>query len=156
MDLWRLIENPARLPPAILYDTFYFAGSRFDYRRATLPQGKVHSVPAETRVGIAVVAQTGNPDEAYAALRGLLHTMRPHVHVPSEREAVARLGQIRRDLQPNEVTAIQYSMEHARLVPSDVAQSRAMYSLAEALVRGDEVASAVNQACSVLYENQRT
>ena len=156
MDLWRLIGNPASSPPAILYDTFYSAGSRFDYRRATLPQGKVYSVPAEPHIGIAVVAQTSNPEEAYAAIRGLLHTMRPYVHVPSEREAVARLGQIRTDLQPNEVTAIQHSMEHARLVPSDVAQSRAMYSLVEALVRGDEVASAVNQACSVLYENQGT
>ena len=156
MDLWRLIGNPASSPPAILYDTFYSAGSRFDYRRATLPQGKVHSVPVETQIGIAIVAQTGSSDEAYAALRGLLHTMRPYVHVPSEREAVARLGQIRTDIQPNEVAAIQHSMEHARLVPSDVAQSRAMYSLAEALVRGEEVASAVNQACSVLYENQGT
>lgn len=156
MDLWRLIRDPASSPPAILYDTFYFAGSRFNYRRATLPQGKVHSVPMETQIGIAIVAQTGNPDEAYAALRGLVHTMRPYVNVPSEREAVARLGQIRTDLLQNEVTAIQHAMEHARLVPSDVAQSRAMYSLAEALVRGDEVASAVNHACSVLYENQRT
>ena len=110
----------------------------------------------ETQIGIAIVAQTGNPDEAYAAIRGLLHTMRPYVHVPSEREAVARLEQIRTDLQPNEVTAIQHSMDYARLVPSDAAQSRAMYSLTEALVRGDEVASAVNQACSVLYENQGT
>lgn len=153
-EQWRRIAGSAAWPPAMLYDTTYFAGSSRNYRRAVLPQSKVHSVPVYMNKGIALVAQTSQPEAAYAALRGLLHMMRPYVNVPSEREAVTRLGQIRSDLQPEEVAAIDQSMEHGRLLPQDVAQNRAMYGLVEALVRGDEVTSAVNQACSVLYKNQ--
>ena len=125
------------------------------YRRAELPRGKVQSTQVNPYPGIAIAAQTANPEAAYTALRGLVNTMQPNVRVPSEREAVARLGQIQPNLQPEEVTAIQNSMEHARLLPQDAAQSRAMYNLVEALVRGDDVASAVNQGCSTLYENQQ-
>ena len=109
----------------------------------------------DSHLGIAIVAQTAKPEAAYTALRGILHTMGPYVNVPDEREGVARLGQFRTDLQPEEVTAIQQSMEHGRVWPWDAAQSRAMWSMVEALVRGDDVASAVNQGCSTLYENQQ-
>ncbi len=156
MDLWRIIDDPAGSPPAMVYTTLPLGASRFNYRRAELPRGKARSVPFDSHIGIAILAQTAKPEAAYTALRGLVHTMRPYVDVPVEREAVARLGQIRPDLEPEEATAIQNSMEHARLLPQDAAQSRAMYNLVEALVRGDDVASAVNQACSILYENQRT
>ena len=40
--------------------------------------------------------------------------------------------------------------------PDDIAQRRAMFRLVEALARGDDVTSAVNQGCSILYENQGT
>ncbi len=153
MDLWRIIDDPAGSPPAMVYTTLPLGASRFNYRRAELPRGKARSVPFDSHIGIAILAQTANPEAAYMALRGLVKTMQPYVRVPTEREAVARLGQIRPDLESEEVTAIQNSMEHARLLPQDAAQSRAMYNLVEALVRGDEVASAVNEACSVLYEN---
>ena len=106
--------------------------------------------------GIAIVAQTAKPEVAYTALRGLVKAIQTYVGVPAEREAVARLGQFRSDLQPEEVTAIQQSMEHGRARPDDAAQRRAIYSIVEALVRGDSVASAVNLGCSILYDNQRT
>ncbi len=154
MDLWRIIDDPAGSPPAMVYTTLPLGASRFNYRRAELPRGKARSVPFDSHIGIAILAQTAKPEAAYTALRGLVHAMRPYVDVPTEREAVARLGQMRTDLEPEEVTAIQNSMEHARLLPQAAAQSRAMYNLVEALVRGDEVTSAVNQACSVLYENR--
>ena len=115
--------------------------SRFNYRSAELPRGKVRSVPVRTDPGIAIVAQTAKPEVAYRALRGLLKAMQPHVGVPSEREAVARLGQFRSDLQPQEVAAIQQSMEYGRAEPDDAARRRAIYYMAEALVRGDSVAS---------------
>ena len=156
LDLSRLIDDPESAPPAMLYDSVPRGFSRFNYRRAELPRGKVRSMPVTTDPGIAVVSQTAKPEAAYAALRGLVKTMQPYVLVPTEREAVARLNQFRPGLQPEEVTAIQQSMEFGRAEPQDAAQRRAMYGMIEALVRGDDVASAVNQACTVLYENQRT
>lgn len=153
-DLARLIYDPAGSPPAMLYNSSPPGPPHDSYRRVELPVGKVRSVPVNTDPGIAIVAQTAKPEAAYTALRGLVHTMQPHVNVPAEKEAVARLGHLRSDLQPEEVVAIQRSMEHGRTEPHDVAQYRAMYGLVETLVRGDEVASAVNQACSVLYENR--
>ena len=155
-DLSGLIEDPKGAPPAMLYMTGPPGFSRFNYRSAELPRGKVRSVPVRTDPGIAIVAQTAKPEVAYTALRGLLKAMQPHVGVPSERGAVARLGQFRSDLQPQEVTALQQSMEYGRAMPDDAARRRAIYYMAEALVRGDSVASAVNLGCSILYDNQRT
>ena len=154
-DLARLIYDPAGSPPAMLYITSPLGPPHNSYRRAELPVGRVRSVPVNTNPGIAIVAQTAKPEVAYRALRGLVHTMQPHVNVPAEREAVARLGQIRSDLQSEEVTAIQQSMEYGRARPQETAEYRAMSSIMEALVRGDDVTSAVNQGCSTLYENQQ-
>ena len=118
------------------------------YRRAELPRGKVQSTQVNPYPGIAIAAQTANPEAAYTALRGLVKAMQPNVRVPSEREAVARLGEFRWDLQPEEVIAIQQSMEYGRGRPDDIAQRRAMFRLVEALARGDDVTSAVNQGCT--------
>ena len=153
-DLSRLVYGPSSSRPAMMYRGGNLRYSRFNFRRAELPRGKVRSMPVSTFPGIAIVSQTAKPEVAYTALRGLVRAMQPYVGVPAEREAVARLGQYRSDLQPEEVTAIQQSMEYGRARPDDVAQHRAIYSIVEALVRGDEVTSAVNQACSVLYENR--
>ncbi len=155
-DLLNLIHPSAGSPPAMVYDTIPFGSPSDNYRRAELARGKVLSVPVESYAGIAIVAKTSNPEAAYTALRGLLHTMEPYVNVPTEREAVARLLDNRSTIQPDEVVAIQHSMEHGRALPSDVGQSRAMRNIVEALVRGDEVTSAVNQACSVLSESLET
>ena len=156
MDLWTLINDPAGSPPAMLYETIPLGFSRFNYRRAEVPHGKTRSVPVHADAGIAIVAQSANPEAAYTALRGLVRAMQPYVNVPAERAGVAGLGKMRSDLQPEEVKAIQQSMEHGRLEPHDPAQRRAMWSMVEALVRGDDVTSVVNQGCSVLYENQGT
>ena len=155
-DLSRLVYGPSSSRPAMMYRGGNLRYSRFNFRRAELPRGKVRSMPVSTFPGIAIVAQTAKPEVAYTALRGLVKAIQPYVGVPAEREAVARLGQTRPDLQPEEVTAIQQSMEHGRARPDDVAQRRAIYNIVEALVRGDSVASAVNLGCSILYENQRT
>ncbi len=155
-DLRKSSADPAGSPPAMVYYPVLYRSSRANYRRAELPRGKVRSVPVSTYPGIAIAAHTAKPEAAYTALRGLVKTMQPHVRIPTEREAVARLGQIQPDLQPEEVVAIQQSMEYGRAWPQDEAQVRAMFKVVEALVRGDEVVSAVNQGCTVLYENQRT
>ncbi len=155
-DLNKLVYGEVASPPAMIYFPVLYLAIGAKYRRAELPRGKVQSTQVNPYPGIAIAAQTANPEAAYTALRGLVKTMQPYVRVPSEREAVARLGEFRWDLQPEEVIAIQQSMEYGRGRPDDIAQRRAMFRLVEALVRGDDVASAVNQGCSTLYENQRT
>ena len=153
VDLARLVYSSVA-PPAMVYAANFFFSSHLVYRRAALPRGKVHSVPVDTDPGIAIVAQTANPEVAYRGLRGLVRAMQPYVNVPAEREGVARLKEIRRDLLPDEVAAIQQSMEHGRVWPQSAAQNSAMYGIMESIVRGDDVTSAVNHACSVLYENR--
>ena len=155
-DLGRLIYGEVDSPPAMIYFPVLYLAIGAKYRRAELPRGKVQSTQVNPYPGIAIAAQTTNPEAAYTALRGLVKAMQPNVRVPSEREAVARLGQIQPNLQPEEVIAIQQSMEYGRGRPDDIAQRRAMFRLVEALARGDDVTSAVNQGCSILYENQGT
>jgi hypothetical protein len=155
-DLGRLIYGEVDSPPAMIYFPVLYLAIGAKYRRAELPRGKVPSTQVNPYPGIAIAAQTANPEAAYTALRGLVKAMQPNVRVPSEREAVARLGQIQPNLQPEEVIAIQQSMEYGRGRPDDIAQRRAMFRLVEALARGDDVTSAVNQGCSILYENQGT
>ena len=155
-DLGRLIYGEVDSPPAMIYFPVLYLAIGAKYRRAELPRGKVQSTQVNPYPGIAIAAQTANPEAAYTALRGLVKAMQPNVRVPSEREAVARLGQIQPNLQPEEVIAIQQSMEYGRGRPDDIAQRRAMFRLVEALARGDDVTSAVNQGCSILYENQGT
>ncbi len=155
-DLDRFVYGEVDSPPAMIYFPVLYLSGGAKYRRAELPRGKVPSTQVNPYPGIAIAARTANPEAAYTALRGLVKTMQPHVRVPTEREAVARLGEFRWDLQPEEVIAIQQSMEYGRVRPQDEAQVRAMFRLVEALARGDDVTSAVNQGCSVLYENQRT
>jgi hypothetical protein len=154
-DLGRLIYGEVDSPPAMIYFPVLYLAIGAKYRRAELPRGKVQSTQVNPYPGIAIAAQTANPEAAYTALRGLVKAMQPNVRVPSEREAVARLGQIQPNLQPEEVIAIQQSMEYGRGRPDDIAQRRAMFRLVEALARGDDVTSAVNQGCTVFYENQQ-
>ena len=71
---------------------------------------QVRSVPVYAQMGIAIAARTPKPEAAYTALKGLVHVMQQFVVVPAEREAVARLGELRPDLQPEEVEAIQRSL----------------------------------------------
>ncbi len=154
-ELSRLIYGEVASPAAMIYFPVLYLSPVATYRRAELPRGKARSTEINPYPGIAIAARTANPDAAYTALRGLVKAMHPHVRVPVEREAVARLGDYRWDLQPEEVTAIQQSMEYGRGEPEDEGQWSAMLTVVEALARGDEVASAINQACAVLYESQR-
>ncbi len=158
LDLFQLIYEPAGSPPAMVYSASALGRNsrHVSYRAAELPRGKVRSIPVGADSGIAIVQRTAKPEVAYTALRGLLQTIQSHVDIPASRKAVARLGQNRSSLQPEEVTAIQNSMEYGRAWPREVAQGRTMGSIVKALVRGDDVVSVTNQACSVLYVNQRT
>ena len=152
-DLWSVLDSPR--PPAMIYDLFH--GQRFpeSYRWVELPRGKVQATPVYADLGIAITAKTKNSEVAYAALKGLIGAMQQYVvKMPAKREAVARLGDTQKDLQPEEIAAIQRTMEYGRSEPQYLPARRALSRILEALVRGDEVLTAVNNSCKLLRENQ--
>ncbi len=159
-----LYQDLAKLtpPPAIVYTNPPLRPSG-SYRLADIPRGKVRAVPVRAGVGVAIAARTEKPEAAYTALKGLVHAMQRHVVVPAGREAVALLGETRSPwhagIRPEEVEAIQRSMEAERempRMPQGAPELYTMESVIEALVRGDDVATVVNQACSLLREYQQT
>ena len=143
------------LPPAMVYGVPPVRPNYGDYR--------VGGAASWQGAGCARVRRHGNCDcrpdgecgsGVYGA-KGLVHALQPRVGVPAEREAVARLGEYRTDLRPEEIAALQRSMEHGRGMPQNVPALFAMQSVVEGLVRGDDVATVVNQACSVVREYQQ-
>lgn len=148
---WQVSETPSRLWPAMLYLP-HQSFSRDGYRWAALPRGKVRSVPVAGNLGIAIAARAQNTAQAYTALKGLVDVMQPLALVPARRDAVARLGDFEKNLLPAEIAAIQQSLEHGRGLPPYPLMWDAMRAIEEGLARGDEVATVVNAACSVLTE----
>ncbi len=146
---WQVSASSSSLWPAMLYlphQNF----SRDGYRWAALPRGKVRSVPVAGNLGIAVAARAKNTETAYTALKGLVDVMQPLALVPARRDAVARLGDFEKDLLPAEVAAIQQSLEHGRGLPPSPVMWEAMRSIVAGLARGDDVATVVSEACSVV------
>ena len=86
------------------------------------------------------------------ALKGFNRAMQEHVAIPAGREAVARLADIRTDISPEEVVAVQSSLDHGREWPQHGLQLQIMWELTQSLGRGDDVATIVNQACSIAHE----
>ena len=155
-DLWKLIYQPTGSPPAMVYHSPPMRPPAGDYRLAVLPQGKVRAVPVEADLGIAIATRTAQPEAAFAALKGLAGVMQQYVNVPAGREIVARLGDIRTDLRPQEVAVLQESMDHGQGWPQTAPQLHTMHTMVEALARGEEVATVVNEACSLVREYQQT
>lgn len=153
MDLAKLVFEPAGFAPAIVYSSPPIRPPGH-YHLAELPRGKVHSVPVYGDLGIGIVARTENPEAAYIALKGLVDALQEHVVVPAKRDAIARLEELRSDLHPEDVLAIQRTMEHGRAWPRSVPALFAMDALLQGIVRGDEIASVVNEACAVAREYQ--
>lgn len=161
--IWDLIYthqvSPPRMeggvPPAMVYGLPPVRPSHGDYRLAALPRGRARAVPVYADMGIAIAARTKNAEAAYTALKGLVHALQPRVNVPATKEGVARLGESRTDIRPDEVAALQHSIEHGRAMPQHVPAVLAMNSILKSLQHGDDVATMVNQACFTLYESQR-
>ena len=130
------------------YQSLWFPG----YRWAELPRGNVRSVPVTAGMALAITAQTRNTEAAYTALKGLIHTMQRFVHVSAQRDAVARLGEIHPNLPPEEVGALQRSMEYGHALPYN-SIGPTMYDMIDSLARGANVATVVNEACSFLRED---
>ena len=146
-------------PPAVIYRGLPIRPNHSVYRLAEIPHGKVRSVPVRAGVGVGIAAHTEKPEAAYTALKGLVHAMQRHAAVPAAREAIERLGEFRTGLRPEEVTAIQRSMEAEREMPRMPQGAPELYTMAalvEGIVRGDDVSTVVNQACSLLREYQQT
>ena len=153
MDLWRLLDSPQ--PPAMIYDLFHGQRLPDNYRWAELPRGKVRAVPVYADLGIAIIAKTKNAEVAYTALKGLVGAMEQYVvRMPARREAVARLGDTQKDLRPEEIAAVQQSMENGRAEPQSLPAGQAMGRVFESLVRGDDVLTAVSDACALVREYQ--
>ena len=152
-DLWNVLDSSR--PPAMIYDLFHGQRLPESYRWAELPRGKVQAAPVYADLGIAITAKTGNAEVAFTALDGLVGAMQQYVvKMPAKREAVARLGDTQKDLQPEEIEAIQRTMNYSRSEPQSLPARRAMSRVLEALVRGDEIPTAVNNACASMGENQ--
>ncbi len=79
--------------------------------------------------------------------------MQELVHVPAERETLARLGDFRKTLPPAEVAAVQRSMENGHAMPRFGVQHAAMGSIMEGLIRGDDVATVAAAACDRMDEH---
>ena len=149
-DLWDYIWAT---PPAMLYDfPPMIHNQRISFRMAALPPGKVSATPVRTHLGIGIAARTQRTEAAFAALKGFNLAMQEHVAIPAGREAVARLADIRPDISPEEVAAVQHSLEHGREWPQHGLTLQIMYELTQGLGRGDDVATIVNQACSLAHE----
>ena len=140
---------PGGKGPGMLVAPYAFSWDS-EYRFAVLPKGKVRSVPVMGDMGIAIMARTENTNAAFTALKGLIGTLQRYVPVPAQKEAVARLGDYHKVLLPDEIAAIQQSMASGRGIPLDRNVGRAMHALVEGIVRGDDVVSVVNEACSLL------
>lgn len=139
---------------AMQYSTPALSPTTLDFRLAELPQGKVRAVPVGVDLSVAIAARTEKAEAAYIALRGIVGALQRFVRVPAERETLSRLGEIRKRLRPEEVSAIQRSMEHGLKVPRFGVEHLAMNLIVWRLVRGDDVAPVVNAACSFMDEQR--
>ena len=148
-DVFTAYSMPPGTRPALFYRQLSQVMG-FNERWAELPQGKVRSVPVRAGMGLAIHAQTKHTETAYAALKGLVATMQRFVAAPAQIEAVARLGDFKPSLPPEQVTAVQRSMAHGRPLQYDRRSWTAMNAIVDSLVQGDEVAAAANKACSAL------
>lgn len=151
-DLWES-GLAWRSPPAILYS--HHALFRSEFRTAALPRGKVRAVPVRADFGIGIAARTTHTEAAYTALRGLAQALQVEAAVPASRAAVARLGEIRTDLRPEEVAALQHSLEHGRAEPQPGPQLGTLGRAIRSLGDGDDVATMVNRACDHLRSHQQ-
>lgn len=156
-DLWKLVYQPIGQPPAMVYIYHPMHQLMNKYRVAALPRGKVQAVPTWSSMGIGIASRTKHPEAAYTALKALVGMMQGSVCVPAQKEAVARIGELRPELTPEEVAAYQHSMAHGREWHSKFLAARyAMHEVWKMLIRGDDVATIVNQGCSSVSEYQRT
>lgn len=124
------------------------------YRVAALPKGKHFVAPVRDGFGIGITTRTPRTEAAYTALQGLVRAMQTQVTMPARRDAVAGLRRSHYDLKPEELQAVELSLESGRAVPQTLLQGLTLAVATEAIVKGKDVATAVNEACGVLRKYQ--
>ncbi|MYB76482.1 MAG: extracellular solute-binding protein [Chloroflexi bacterium] len=151
-DLFELILGQRSLP-AMLYshDALLHSG----FRTAALPRGRARAVPVRGHFGIGIAARTTHTEAAYTALRGLAQSLQEEAAVPASRAAVARLEEIRTDLRPEEVAALQLSLEHGRAEPLPAPPLGTYWEGLLSFEDGDDVTTMVNRACDYLRTHQQ-
>ena len=77
---------------------------------AALPRGKVSAGPVRTSLGIGIAARHATHGGGICGAERVHAAMQEHVAIPAGREAVARLADIRTDISPAEVAAVQHSL----------------------------------------------
>ena len=156
-DLWKLVFGHMGQPPAMVYTYHDMGKNSYGYRVAPLPRAKVQAVPTWSSMGIGITARTKHPEAAYTALKALVGAMQSRVHIPAQKEAVARLDELQPEFTPEEVAAYQQAMAYGRRWMSPFnAANYAMHGVWEMLVHGDDVSDIVNRGCSLVNEYQRT
>ncbi len=138
-----------RVPPAMLHSQS--PKPSLGIRLGGLPRGKAQVVPVEAEMGMAILAESPHAEVAYSALRGLVEVMQELVAIPAKRETVARLGEFKVGLDDEDIAIIQRSMEHGRGISRFGLTGRTLDRALQALVRGDDVTTAVNDACTYLH-----
>lgn len=156
-DLWKIIGQSQGQGPAMVFNHHQTGDEERGYRLAALPHGKTHAVPTWSSLGVGIASRSKHPEAAYTALKGLLGLMQQYVYVPAQKQAGARLGELRPDLNAAEVEAIQHSLQYSREFMPDIGVALyAMHSILEMLVHGDDVGTAVDRGCSLVREYNRT
>ncbi len=143
------------MPPAMRYAYSHDYLDTGIYRMAALPRGKEYAVPVHDGFGIGIATRTPRTEAAFTALQGFTNAMQGNVKMPAKREAVAGLKGFQYSLQPEEITAVERSLEHGRPVPLDILQEIAIGVSLESIVRSEDVATAVNRACAAVRKRQQ-
>ena len=151
-EMWDSVHIDG-VAPAMMHSQF--PNPPLGFRLGELPRGKFQVVPVDAEMGMAIVAETSRPELAYVALRGLVAVMQELVAVPAKRETVARLGEFKVGLAEDDIEVIQQSMMHGRGVPRYGLLPRwALDKALAALAQGDDVTTAVNDACTTIRQGQ--
>lgn len=149
---WRPFDRSLGPPPAMFFVPHLDLPWDTGFRWALLPRGRVRSVPLGGNSGIAISAKSKHPEVAYTALKGLVGVMQPFVRVPAQKAAVAKLGDYNKRLLPQEVAAIQQSMEHGRGISRSLSAHDAMQAIEQRLVRGDDAKRIVDEVCTLIED----
>ncbi len=151
MELWEKFGN---ISPAMHFRHSYFQPDPAQYRMAALPRGKIAAVPVEDGFGIGIATRTPHTEAAFTALQGFLQAWQNQVRVPAKREAVSG-SKVHPSLLPDDLAAIERSLEHGRATPTDILHRIALGAATLSIVQGDDVASAVNRGCAAIEHDHQ-
>ena len=152
MELWEKFGN---ISPAMHFRHSHSYAGPAQYRMAALPRGKIAAVPVKDGFGIGIATRTPHTEAAFTALQGFLSAWQDQVRMPARREAVSG-RRVHPSLLPDDLTAIERSLEHGRSPPSDTLHRVALAVAVQSIAQGDDVAGAVNKGCAAIEHYRQT